>query len=160
MDSAPVQGVDLTIITVPRSPDVHHVRGKATERIDTACEPMTSMRISAVMAERRADDWSAKDSGISPSMISAHAEEDARRRLQEAPDVERQSWAALPVRDLASRLGLVTGLGSLNNAGALLLVGGRGPLIDYTHRRIRSGELTANERLEGLRQQLNAQLTA
>ena len=149
VDSVSVEGIDLTIITVPRSPDVHQVRGKATERIDTACQPMTSMRIAAVIADRRADDWSAKDSGVSPSMISARAEEDARRRLLEAPDAERQSWAGLPVTDLASRLGLVTSRGTLNNAGALLLVGRHGPLVDYTHRKTRSGELTANERVEG-----------
>ena len=149
VDNVRIEGVELTVMVVPRSPDVHQVRGRATERLDTTCQPMTSRRIAAVMEDRRADDWSAKDSGLSPSVISARAEEDARRRLQGAPDEERRSWAGMAVRDLAGRLGLITSRGTLNNAGALLLVGREAPLVDYTHRKTRSGELTANERLAG-----------
>lgn len=149
VDTMSVETSHLTVITVPRSPDVHQVRGKATERIDTSCQPMSSMRIAAVIADRRGDDWSAKDSGLPLETISARGEEDARRRLREAPDAERQSWAGLSIGDLVSRLGLVSRRGTLNNAGALLLVDRAGPLVDYTHRRTRSGDLTANEQVGG-----------
>ena len=41
-------GVSVTVITVPRSPDVHQVRGRATERVGATCVPMSSARIHAV----------------------------------------------------------------------------------------------------------------
>jgi hypothetical protein len=59
------QGVPLSVITVPTSPDVHQVAGRATERVGTSCRPMSATRITAVLSDRRGDDWSGKDSGQS-----------------------------------------------------------------------------------------------
>lgn len=89
------------------------------------------------------------DSHVPVSRVSTRAEEDARVRLRTAADPERRSWADLRTADLAGRLGVVTSGGTLNNAGALLLTDGTAPIVDYTHRRTRSGELSANERLTG-----------
>jgi ATP-dependent DNA helicase RecG len=80
-----VEGRPLTIIAVPRSPDVHQVKGKATERIGTSCEPMSSARIAAVVAGRRGIDWSEAESGVAPSQIPARAEEELRARLSLGP---------------------------------------------------------------------------
>lgn len=149
IDDLTVESVTLTVITVPRSPDIHQVRGRATERVGTSCEPMTSARIYSVLRDRTGQDWSAADSGIADSRVSPVAAELARRRLREAPDRERRGWAALPVPDLVRRLGLATPSGHLNNAGAVLLTDSGRPLVDYTHRRVRSGELTVNEQVSG-----------
>lgn len=143
-----VAGVSVTVITVPRSPDVHQVRGRATERVGATCVPMSSARIHAVLTTRTGRDWSADDSGSPVDRVSPVAAELARRRLREAPDQERRAWAELPIRDLASRLGLLATSGQLNNAGALLLTD-QPALVDYTHRKARSGELDVNERLTG-----------
>ncbi|WP_147251545.1 ATP-binding protein [Blastococcus sp. TBT05-19] len=138
----------LLVITAPRSPDVHQVKGKATERVGTACEPMSAVRIAAVVAERRGDDWSAADSGVPRSAVVAGTLTEARRLLAEAPDAERRRWADSSDRDMLRRLGLLATAGTLTNAGALLLVANEAsPLISYVHRRSRSGELSTNQQL-------------
>lgn len=71
-----------------------------------------------------------------------------RTRLRSASDPERQSWADLSLPDIARRLGILASAGTLTNAGVVLLVGHRVAEIHYTHRRSRSGELSANERLD------------
>lgn len=144
-----VADTDLTVIAVPRSPDVHQVRGRATERIGTSCEPMSAQRIAAVLSDRRGDDWSDEDAGILVTSVSRRTEEELRALLQTATDTERQSWAVLTMPDIARRLGLLTTGGTLNRAGEVLLVGRDGAEIHYTHRRTRSGVLTTNERLGG-----------
>ncbi|HET7476223.1 MAG TPA: ATP-binding protein [Dermatophilaceae bacterium] len=140
----------LVVVTAPRSPDVHQVKGKATERVGASCEQMSATRIASVVAERRGDDWSASESGVRIEAVSARAIEDARTLLREAPDPERPRWAGLSVADLLRRLGLVTKSGSLTNAGALLFAADDArPLVSYAHRRTRSGELTINQVLPG-----------
>lgn len=140
-------GRRLVVITVPRSPDVHQVRGRALERIGTSCEPMTSQRIAVVVADRRGDDWSALDSGRPIDEVSQPALDAVRSLLRESAESERQSWARLPPRQLLSRLSLVAPSRNLTNAGAALLAEAGPGSIDYVHRRSRSGELTVNERL-------------
>lgn len=150
VDAVDSGGVHLLVITAPRSPDVHQVRGRATERVGTSCEPMSTARIAAVVADRRGHDWSVEDSGHDASTVTARAVEEARRLLAETPDPERRRWADLSVRDLLRRLGVVTVGGGLSNGGALLFTSHRRePLAAYTHRRTRSGELTHNEALAG-----------
>lgn len=142
-------GAALTIISVPRSPDVHQVKGRSTERVGTSCEPMTNARIAVVLADRRGDDWSDTDSGVAPSHIPARAEDEVRARLEASSDPERQAWATLSLLDITRRLGLLSPGGNLTNAGVVLLIGRPGSEIDYIHRRTRSGQLTTNERLTG-----------
>lgn len=138
----------LLVITVPRSPDVHQVKGRATERVGTACEPMSTTRIAAVVSQRRGDDWSAADSGVPRSSVAPGALSEARRLLAEAPDTERRRWAEGSDRDLLRRLGLLAPGATLTNAGALLMVQDDAhPLMSYVHRRSRSGELSTNQQL-------------
>jgi ATP-dependent DNA helicase RecG len=144
-----VTGTRLTVVSVPRSPDIHQVKGRATERVGASCEPMTAQRIAAVLADRRGDDWSDGDSGVALSEIAGRAEDELRNRLRTAPDPERQAWATLSVVEIARRLGLLTAARTLTYAGEVLLVGRPGSEIHYIHRRTRSGQLTANERLTG-----------
>jgi ATP-dependent DNA helicase RecG len=144
-----VAGRRLTVISVPRSPDIHQVKGRATERVGTSCEPMTAQRIAAVLSDRRGEDWSDFDSGVAPSQIAARAEDELRNRIRTAPDAERQAWASLSMVDIVRRLGLLTMAGTLTHAGEVLLVGRPGSEIHYSHRRTRSGQLTTNERLVG-----------
>lgn len=142
-------GTSLTLVSVPRSPDIHQVRGRATERIGATCEPMSSVRIAAALADRRGDDWSALASTVRVEAASPRSVQEARQLLAGAPDGEHQSWANLRTPDLMRRLNLLGSDGNLNRAGELLLADGRAELIAYAHRRTRSGELTANERHTG-----------
>lgn len=79
-------GIDLSIITVPASPDIHQVGGRATERVGTSCKPMSAARIATKLSDRRGDDWSAKDSGLSLEAVSLVAESLVRERLGQASD--------------------------------------------------------------------------
>lgn len=72
----------LTVITVPRSPDIHQVGGRATERVGSSWEPMSSARIAVVLADRRADDWSAEDAGVPISQVTAGGVEEVRAPLE------------------------------------------------------------------------------
>lgn len=101
-------GTTLTLITVPRSPDIHQVDGRATERIATSCRSMSATRIGIVLSDRRGDDWSAKDSGEPLETVSPVAEAIARELLGQAPDAERASWARLPWPDVCRRLGVAS----------------------------------------------------
>ncbi|MGH8827841.1 MAG: ATP-binding protein, partial [Jiangellaceae bacterium] len=142
-------GKTLTVIQVPRSPEIHQVRGRASERVGTACQPMNSSRIAQVLEDRRGDDWSAKDAGVPVAQISPVAEEMMRTRLRGTPDAERQSWADISIHDVCRRLGVISPTGTLTNAGVMLLVDTGHAHIDYTHRVPTGGLLSANERLSG-----------
>jgi hypothetical protein len=64
------EGVPLSVITVPRSPDAHQVAGRATELVGTSCKPMSATRVEAVLSDRLGDDWSGKDRGQSLDAVS------------------------------------------------------------------------------------------
>lgn len=149
VDTMAVGSLGLMLIRVPASPDVHQVAGRATERVGSDCRPMTSGRIAAVVVERQGHDWSADDSTVPVEAVSARAIEEVRGLLRATGDTQREGWAALSVRDLCRRLGVLTTTGTLTNAGKVLLVGAPTAPLDYTHRRVRSGSLTVNERQEG-----------
>ena len=144
-------GQRLVVMTVPASPHVHQVQGRAAERLAAACEPMSAARIAQVLGERRGDDWSATDSALSPVTASARSLEEARRLLREVPDPRRRTWANETDLDLLRRLGLITASGTLNRAGELLFVGRESSLDEllYVFRRTSAGQLVVNERLHG-----------
>lgn len=148
VDTVSHYGVQLTIIAVPRSPDVHQVAGRATERVGTSCEPMSSTRIAAVLSDRRGDDWSGKDSGQPLDTVSPTAEALARELLTQAPDHERNSWARLPWPDLCRRLGVVVD-DHYTNGGALLFTDTGRTHAQYIRRAANSGLLSANDPING-----------
>lgn len=114
------QDVALLQITVPRSPDVHQVSGKASERVGKSCRPMTAARISAVLSDRRSDDWSAKGSGVPIDAVSQLVQATVRERLARSSSLERNTWAELPWPDICRRIGVANDH-NLNHAGWSLL---------------------------------------
>ena len=151
VDPHDVDGKQLLVVTVPSSPEVHQVQGRATERIGKSCQPMSTRRIAQVVAERRGDDWSVADSGTPVQEVSARAIEEARRLLNEAPDPVQRSFARHHDADVLRRLGVVTDRETLTMGGELLFVGRSAQTfeITYVFRRTQSGELVVNERLRG-----------
>ena len=147
-DTLSYQGVALSVITVPRSPDVHQVAGRATERVGASCRPMSATRIATVMLDRRGDDWSSKDSGQPLDAVSPVAEAVVRELLAQAPDQERNSWARLPWADLCRRLGVATD-GRFTNGGALLFTDTGRTHAQYIRRAANSGLLSANDLIRG-----------
>ena len=138
----------LTLITVPRSPDIHQVGGRATERIATSCRPMSATRIGIVLSDRRGDDWSAKGSGVALEAVNPVAEAIARELLGQASDAERASWARLPWPDVCRRLGVAID-GHFTNGGALLFTDTGRTHAQYVRRAANSGLLAANDSIRG-----------
>lgn len=141
--------VPLMVITVPSSPSVHQVRGRALERVGTSCTTMTALRIAAALSLRSGYDWSAEDSGRSVDEIPSRPVEDARRLLADAPDDERRSWATASLTDLLRRLGVVRADGRLTKAGAYLFLESEAPRIQYIRRSSPLGDLKVNDFLVG-----------
>lgn len=142
------RGVPLTVITVPPSPDVHQVAGRASERVGTACRPMSAARIATVLSDRRGDDWSAKDSGVAVDEVSPVAEAAVRELLTQAADAERTSWARLLWPDVCQRLGVLVD-GRFTNGGALLFTDTGRVHVQYVRRAPNPGQLAANDDVRG-----------
>jgi len=109
---------------------------------------MSATRITAVLSDRRGDDWSGKDSGQSLDAVSPVAEAAARDLLAHAPDPERSSWARLPWPDLCRRLGVVIDA-RFTNGGALLFTDTGRTHAQYIRRAANSGLLSANDPIKG-----------
>lgn len=148
VESVVFEGRTISVITVPQSPDIHQVRGVATERVGTSCFPMNASRIAAVQQDRRGVDWSGKDSGLPIESVSPLAVEIARDMLSQAQDTERRSWVALSWPELARRLGITTH-GRLTNGGALLFRDDGVTHVHYTRRVETGGLLGANDNVSG-----------
>lgn len=143
------EGIGLTVVSVPRSPDIHQIAGRATERVGASCHPMSANRISMAMADRRGDDWSAKESDHSPEAVAASVQELTRELLSQVSDPERSSWAQLSWMDICRRLGVVAG-DHLTNGGSLLFIGSaHQPTAQYVRRAPNAGLLSANEEITG-----------
>lgn len=140
---------NLLILTVPVSPTLHSVGGRCTERMGASCQPMTPDRIASVITDRRAEDWSAQDSGLGVEAVDPIALVMARAMLQRVDDPARRAFAGKTDPDLLRSLGVVTERSTLTNAGALLLTVGlpMGELLAYVYRRSPSGALMVNEHL-------------
>lgn len=147
-DEQRFRGTPLTVIQIPPSPDIHQVSGRATERVGASCRPMTASRIATVMSDRRGDDWSSKDSGITLDKVSPVAEALTRDMLAQAPDPERSSWAKLPWPDVCARLGTVVD-NRYTNAGVLLFVDTGRVHAQYVRRAANTGLLSANDSVGG-----------
>ena len=138
----------LLVLTVPRSPDIHQVGKTATERVGTSCVSMTASRIATVLADRRGDDWSAKESSFRLDDASAGAIELARQLLSSSVDPERSAWSRMNWPDLARRLGVDTG-GQLTNGGAVLFCDTGRIHAQYIRRTSAAGLLSENVDLTG-----------
>lgn len=148
VETVDFHGTALSVITVPRSPDVHQVGGRATERVGTTCRTMSATRIATVLSDRRGDDWSAKDSGRPLEGVSPVAEEMARELLGQASDPERVSWSRLPWPDVCGRLGVAVA-GHFTNGGAMLFTDAGRSHAHYVRRAANSGLLAANDAVRG-----------
>jgi ATP-dependent DNA helicase RecG len=140
-------GRDLLVLDVPISPTVHAVGGRCTERIGSACEPMSPERIATVVGDRRGEDWSGTDSGVGVAAVDPVAMALARAFLDRVPDPTRRSFARQTDSDLLRSLGVLTEHATLTNAAALLFTAAL-PLteqIAYVYRRSPAGALVVNE---------------
>lgn len=153
VDVAPLMYRDtrMVVITVPESAAVHAVRGRVTQRVGTSCMAMSPNQTARLVADRRGEDWTDLSTDLPAPAVDPLAMAQARQFLRDTKDSVRQSFAELSDADLLRALGVLTRHGTLNRAGALLLVDDPHGLVHtaYVHRRTPAGELTANEQLSG-----------
>lgn len=141
----------VVVVGVPIGSTVHAVKGRSTERIGTACMPMRSERIAAVVIDRSGDDWSAHPTDRPLSAVDPVAVAIARDFLASSPDPARRAFGRHSDIDLLKTLGVVTSQDNLTRAGEVLFTKqahGREHFA-YIYRRTPTGALVANEHLDG-----------
>lgn len=140
--------VDLLLIEVPEGLEVHMVGGRASHRVGTSCEPMSSSTQTRVVEARRGIDWSAEVTEVPTTSVSSSALSFARVLLERHPDDQRQRYGTLSDADLLRTLGVVGPSGHLLQAGLLLFGDAPGSdLITYQYRRSPGGEPADIQRL-------------
>jgi ATP-dependent DNA helicase RecG len=111
---------NLVVITVPQSSEIHaDTQGRAYQRINLDCLPMSPEQQTRLREERRGIDWSAEASGKPLAAVSPQALAAARAILNNFSD-ERRRLALLGEADLLSALGVLVDRDHLSRAGALL----------------------------------------
>ncbi|MEY2847783.1 MAG: hypothetical protein RI885_448 [Actinomycetota bacterium] len=146
------EGKRVLVLRVAESTQVHISNGRGpTERIGTSCMPMTTDRISAVIAQKTGRDWSAADSGLRVDRVDPVAIQVARELLGRSADLSRRRLAGMDDVDVLRAVGVVLPGQTLTNAGALLFSRRYDDsiLISYAHRRTPAGQLSANEQITG-----------
>jgi ATP-dependent DNA helicase RecG len=141
----------VLLVLVPQSPELHSdPQGRATERINTACVPMTPDRQMRLREERRGVDWSAEPSTVAATEVSADALAAARKAMHAAGG-ERRKIAKASDMDLLTAVGAGARRGPLNRAGRLAFAGparGERHWVLYQYRDTPGGEPVFVERLE------------
>lgn len=151
-DRLPHSGVELLVVVVPESVDIHgDSQGRATRRFGTSCRSLSPDDVARLREERRGVDWSAALTGRTASEVAPASVERARHLLRTAGD-ERRDLADVSEQELLRALGLVNPEGRLRRAGALLLcepLPPSQPSVVYQYRASPGGEATSVERLSG-----------
>lgn len=141
---------NVLIVKVPQSTDIHSdTQGRAYQRINCNCLPMTPDQQARLREERHGIDWSAQPSGKSIADVAPEAIIAAKNILTNFHDTRRQ-LASLSDHDLLSALGALAPNGELNRAGALMFcsaIGDTGPSIVYQYRATPGGEPKLVQRL-------------
>jgi ATP-dependent DNA helicase RecG len=135
-------GVNLLVVSVPESPEVHSAQGRAPRRIGTDCHDMSPSEQFRLREEKRGFDWSQQPSSRDAADVLPDALALARGLLRRHRDSERQAMARLEDHDLLRALGATRPDGHLSNAGELLFceAAGGGERIVSVFRRTPGGE--------------------
>ena len=140
---AGVRGKRLLVISVPQAVEPVPFKGKYRHRLGKACVEVTSTELLRGIFAGAAADPSYQRSATPSDAVSPRTEAALRGRLTQGDGLPTQSdldKAALPLRDLLIRLGLVfEDTEYLNEAGRILLAAGRSPTLDYTYREVPGG---------------------
>ncbi len=126
----------LLVIDAPQAVEPVPFRSKFRHRVDKSCVPATLTQLLGGLFADLAADPSHQPSEMPVNAISNTAELALRNQLARHDPTKKE----LPLGDLLSRLGLLTGNGDhLNKAGEMLLSRRDLPAIDYSHRSVPGG---------------------
>ena len=130
---AGVRGKRLLVISVPQAVEPVPFKGRYRHRLGKACVEVTSTELLRGIFAGAAADPSYQRSETRADAVPPRTEAALRGLLA-------NDKAALPMRDLLIRLGLVfEDTEDLNEAGRILLAAGRSPALDYTYREVPGG---------------------
>lgn len=142
---------NVLVVRVPQSADIHSdPQGRATQRINRDCLPMTPDQQARLREERQGIDWSAQPSGKQLEDVSAEALMAAKHILARFTDPARRQLASLSDHDLLSAIGALAPNGQLNRAGDLMFCAPTAdawPEIIYQYRTTPGGEPKLVQRL-------------
>jgi len=140
----------LVLVGVSQSTDVHaDTKGRATRRINRACEPMSPAQIAGLVSERRGEDYSSKPSLRSIDHVSPEAVAAARRLLAIFTD-DRRLLSTASTLDLLAGVGACSARGELNVAGEIMFcapVDATETAVLYQYRQTPGGEPRVVQRL-------------
>ena len=141
---------NIVVIEVPQSSEIHSdTQGRATQRINLDCVPLTPDQLVRLREERRGVDWSSERSGRFAKEISDDVIVKAKSILVRFND-ERRKLANLGKSDLLNALGVIKRNGELTRAGALLFCNfpdGEPFNMTYQYRSTPGGEPKVIQRL-------------
>lgn len=137
-----LEGTRILVLSTHEAIEPIRHEGKIKWRIDDHCVEVDATTWHAGKLQRSGVDWSAQPSGHTLADVSPVAVEIARRYLKAAGDEAALDLAAAPDEDLLRRLNVVTGDGTLTNAGSLLFVGSPDVGLDYIRRDVPGGDST------------------
>ena len=136
VDRVTANGTEILIIEVPQALEPVPYQGKYQHRVDARCVPATRTELMGALFANLAADVSNMPSHTPISSIAPSAIETLRGRMSD----DGSPRAALPIRDLLGRLGLVADDGEhMNKAGEMLLAVRQQPAIDYSYRHVPGG---------------------
>jgi ATP-dependent DNA helicase RecG len=111
---------NILLVIVPQSSDIHSdTQGRAYQRINLNCLPMTPDQQTRLREERRGIDWSAQPSGQPAGSVDLAAWSAVLRILGNFTD-DRRRLAKLTLEDILSSLDVLSSRDELNRAGELL----------------------------------------
>lgn len=144
-----LEGTRLLALTTHEAIEPVRHEGRIKWRVADHCVEVDPTTWHAGKLQRSGVDWSAQPSGHTLADVNPVAVEIARRYLRAAGDEAALDLAAAADEDLPRRLNVVTGDGTLTNAGSLLFV--RSPEIglDYIRRDAPGGDSTNRVRGDG-----------
>ncbi|WP_152046363.1 RNA-binding domain-containing protein [Aureimonas psammosilenae] len=141
---------DCLLIHVPQSSEVHSdTKGRATQRINTDCIPLTSDDHRRIREEKQGVDWSASPTDYAIDQVDELSIAEARTLLSRFSD-ERRFLAEASTEDLLRGLGAISSRGTLNRAGYLMFCPSSeaADLFIYQYRNTPGGEPRLIQRLK------------
>lgn len=157
-----VRGVRLLVLRCPEA--IHPIawQSRFQHRVDDHCVDVDASTWEHLRRDRAGYDWSALASTVPSDSARPAALQRARDFLRAAGDQRSNDLATARDADLLRRLNVLTGDGTLTNAGVLALVGRTDPALDYHQRRSQGGDsvVRIDSRGLGLLEELHDVFTA
>lgn len=141
-----LRGKRVLVIRSPQAIEPIRFNGRVKWRVSTNCVEVDMTSWHARRMSTLNYDWSAEESNVPSSQVSAAALDQARTFLRDSGEPHARELADASDPELLRRLNVVTGEDRLTNAGVLAFVGRGDPALDYVRKATTAGETTTRVR--------------